>query len=48
MRLIKLALVKRISRSGGDTQSFTLMSITCEPLPDSMVKFPPAIRALLK
>jgi hypothetical protein len=43
-----LVATKRISRSGEDTQSFTLISITYEPLPESMFELPPDIRALLK
>jgi hypothetical protein len=42
-----LVATKRISRSGEDTQSFTLMSVTYEPLPDSMFELPPSVKALL-
>ena len=43
-----LVATKVIARTGDSTQTFTYLSVSYEPLADSMFELPPAIRALQK
>jgi hypothetical protein len=43
-----LVATKLIARSGDQTQTVTITSVTYEPLADSLFDLPPAVKALLK
>jgi hypothetical protein len=43
-----LVATKLTSRTGDQSRSFTVKSVSYEPLPDSLFELPPAVKALLK